>query len=113
MSTANDKAKFMELLPEDRRATAEAVRDLVLSSLPAGYEEEMRGKMLCYQVPLDRYSKLPRNQPLMYAALAMRKTGFTLHLMMAERKGRDWLARQFAAAGKKLNLGKACLHFET
>jgi hypothetical protein len=64
-------------------------------------------------VPLERFPNTYNGQPLGYAALAAQKNYFTLHLMPlymnAEREA--WLAEEFRKAGKKLDMGKACVRF--
>jgi len=71
--------------------------------------------MLVYQVPLARYSDTYNGHPLWYVALASEKSYLSLHLMriygdpaMAKR-----LRDGFRAAGKKLDMGKACVRFKT
>jgi hypothetical protein len=107
-------ASFLASLPAERRPEVERVRDAVRRSLPAGYEEVISKNMLVYQVPLEHYADTYNGHPLMYVALASEKSYLSLHLMpiygstvLAER-----LAEGFRAAGKKLDMGKACIHFK-
>jgi hypothetical protein len=83
--------------------------------LPAGYEEVISKNMLVYQVPLERYSDTYNGHPLWYVALASEKSYLSLHLMPVY--GDKALARRldegFRAAGKRLDMGKACVHFKT
>jgi len=83
--------------------------------LPVGYEEVASKNMLVYQVPLERYSDTYNAHPLWYVALASEKLYLSLHLMPIY--GDEALARRlkegFRAAGKKLDMGKACIHFRT
>ena len=70
--------------------------------------------MLVYQVPFDRYPDTYNGQPLWYAALAAPKSYLTLHLMAvygSERLAND-VESGFRSAGKKLNIGKACIRFQ-
>jgi hypothetical protein len=106
---------FLAGLPAERRAEVERVRDAVRRSLPTGYEEVISKNMLVYQVPLGRSGDTYNGHPLWYVALASEKSYLSLHLMpvygdsgLAER-----LAEGFRAAGKKLDMGKACIHFQT
>jgi hypothetical protein len=113
MSIAQAVAAFLASLPPDRRGELERVREVLLANLPAGYEEAVSGRMLVYQVPLERYPDTYNGHPLWYAALASEKSYLSLHLMPiyadAERARR--LKEGFEAAGKKLDMGKACIHF--
>ena len=110
-STATTVEQYLGELPEERRVVMAAVRDLVRRHLPAGYEEAMNWGMICWQVPLSRYPKTPNRHPLLYLGLATRKHGYTLHAMTAYAEGEAWLRDQFERAGRKLDMGKACIHF--
>jgi hypothetical protein len=91
------------------------VRDEVLRHLPPGYEEAVSKNMLVYQVPSKTYADTYNGHPLWYVALAPGKSYLSLHLMPVY--GDEGLARRledgFKAAGKKLNMGKACVRFKT
>ena len=112
---STEVSTFLANLPADRRREVERVREVVLRHLPAGYEEAISKNMLVYQVPLERYSDTYNGQPLWYVALASGKSYLSLHLMPVY--GDSGLARRladgFQAAGKKLDMGKACIHFKT
>jgi len=108
-------AALIKQLPPDRRAEVEKIRDLVRRNLPKGYEETVSGRMIAWVVPLRRYPDTYNGQPLWYAALGSGKSYLSLHLMtvyahapLAER-----LRAGFKAAGKKLDMGKACIHFQS
>ena len=107
-------ATFLAGLSAERRAEVKRVRDVIRRALPAGYEEVASKNILVYQVPLDRYADTYNGHPLWYVALASQKSYLSLHLVsvygdqaLAER-----LAEGFRAAGKKLNMGKACIRFQ-
>ena len=100
-------------LPPDRAAAIAHARDLVNSALPPGYEESVQGKMIVWSVPLKRFPDTYNKQPLQLAALAAQKSHNALYLMcsyMSEERTRE-LRRAYAAAGKKLDMGKSCLRF--
>ena len=111
---ATSVAGYLEQLPADRRQVVSAVRDVVLRTLPPGYAESFGWGMICYGVPLSTYPDTYNGQPLMCAALAAQKSHFALYLMCAymdpalEAK----LKNGFAAAGKRLDMGKSCLRFK-
>lgn len=106
-------ASFIADLPPDRRREFSRVRDLVLKHLPAGYEEVVIGKMVVYQVPMDRYPDTYNGHPLWYAALASEKSYLSLHLMpiYGDRDLALRLKNGFRAAGKELDMGRACIRF--
>jgi uncharacterized protein YdhG (YjbR/CyaY superfamily) len=106
--------EYLASLPEDRRAELEQVRRVVREHLPAGYEEGMGYGMICYTVPLSVYPDTYNEQPLCYAALASQKNYLSLHLMRVsgDPKQERQLRDAFAAAGKKLDMGKSCIRFK-
>jgi hypothetical protein len=106
--------EYLAELPPERRSIVASVRDLVRRNLPDGYRETMNWGMISYEIPLERYPVTYNKQPLGYAALAAQKNNYTLYLnhvyQSDERK--KWLEREFTKAGKKLDMGKSCLHFK-
>lgn len=112
--SAHEFKAFLETLEPERRDSVEIIRRLILKNLPAGYEEVASGKMLAYQVPLATYPDTNNKKPLWYAALKSEKSYLSLHLMPIY--GNKELLRKmkanFDAAGKKLNMGKACVRFK-
>jgi hypothetical protein len=108
-------AEFLAALPPARRRDVERLRTLIRRHLPAGYEEAVAKRMLVYQVPLARYPDSYNRQPLWYVALASEKSYLSLHLMSiyADAAQAQRLKNGFQAAGKKLDMGKACIHFKT
>ncbi|MFZ2360623.1 MAG: DUF1801 domain-containing protein [Anaerolineae bacterium] len=112
-SAAATVEEYLAELPTERRAVIDQVRQVILDNLPPGYQESMNWGMISYEVPLARYPKTYNKQPLNYAALAAQKNNYTLYLMCAYNGSiqEGWLKEQFAQAGKKLDMGKSCLHF--
>ena len=105
---------YLASLPDDRRAVMSAVRDVIRRHLPPGYAEVVSSGMLTYCVPLERSANTYNKQPLWYAALAAQKNYYALHLMSVY-SSQTQLARlraAFAKAGKKLDMGKACIRFK-
>ncbi len=114
-STAATVDEYLQVLPAERRAVVEQVRQVILENLPPGYQETMNWGMISYEVPLERYPKTYNKKPLSYAALAAQKNSYSLYLMAAYSGSMQegWLEEQFTQAGKKLDMGKSCLHFRT
>jgi len=100
-------------LPEDRRAVIAEVRKLILEHLPAGYQERMNWGMITYEIPLERYPKTYNEQSLGYVALAAQKQYYALYLMgvYGDSEQEKALRQAYAAAGKRLDIGKSCLRF--
>jgi hypothetical protein len=113
-TSATTVKELLVELPDDRRRVISAVRDVVVKNLPSGYHEGIGHGMITYAIPLERYPNTYNGQPLMYAALAAQKNHYALYLMCvygsSERQG--WLATEFRKAGKKLDMGKACVRFK-
>jgi hypothetical protein len=106
---------YIAELPAERRAVVSAVRELVRQHLPKGYAETTNGKVINYEIPLERYPKTYNGQPLSYIAFAPQKNYYALYLMgvyQNEKLQKD-LAASFKRAGKKLDMGKSCLRFKT
>ena len=107
--------EFLASLPAERRKEISRVRSVVRKHLPAGYKEVMCLGMITYEVPLKVYPDTYNGQALWYAAIGAQKNYLTLYLMNAygdvalQKKLRDG----FEAAGKKLDMGKACVRFNT
>ena len=106
--------EYLASLPEDRAEQMGRLRELILRHLPEGYVELMDFGMLSYVIPLETYPETYNGHPLMYAALASQKRHMSLYLMnvYGDEESQRWFADGFAAAGKKLDMGKACVRFK-
>jgi len=73
----------------------------------------IEGKMIVYQVPLAQTPGTYHGHALWYAALAAPKSYLTLHLMpvYASQPLLERLKKGFKAAGKRLDIGKACIRY--
>ncbi len=114
-ASSSAAAAFLDGLSVERRAAVVRVREVIRRNLPSGYEEVMSKGMLVYQVPLQRYSDTYNGHPLWYVALASEKSYLSLHLMpvYGDQALAEQLAEGFRLAGKRLDMGKACIHFKT
>jgi len=114
-SEAATVEEYLDELPEQRRAVVSGVRDVIRRNLPEGYVESMSWGMIAYEVPLSRYPDTYNKKPLAFAALAAQKNYFSLYLSCVygcpEREQK--LRSAFEAAGKKLDMGKACVRFRS
>lgn len=112
-SKATTVPDYLAELPADRRAEIERVRDLINEAIPDGYREGVGFGMIGWVVPIEHYPDTYNKQPLGYAALAAQKNYNSLYLncVYASRERTERLKAAFAAAGKKLDMGKSCIRF--
>jgi hypothetical protein len=113
-STATTVQDYLTSLPDDRREALSAVRDVILKNLPDGYEEVIGWGMICYVIPLSRYPNTYNGEPLAIASLASQKNYMSLYLMCVygDSSLLEWFRGEYAASGKKLDMGKSCVHFK-
>lgn len=105
---------YIAELPPERRDLVVHLRDLVNANIPPGYSEGMGYGMIGWVVPLARYPKTYNGQPLVYAGLAAQKKTTVLYLtcVYASEERTRRLKEAWAATGRKLDMGKSCLHFK-
>ena len=108
-------SQYLSALSPDERAEISRVRRVIRQNLPAGFKESVQWGMICYTVPLSRFSSTYNGQALCYAALAAQKNYHSLYLMNvygspAEEKR---FRARFKASGHKLDMGKSCVRFRS
>ncbi|HEX8533537.1 MAG TPA: DUF1801 domain-containing protein [Allosphingosinicella sp.] len=113
-SKAATPEAYLAELPPERREVVSRVRDLVNANIPDGYRETVAWGMLCWGIPLERYPDTYNGQPLGYAAVAAQKNHYSLYLncIYASEERTQRLKEAYAAAGKKLDMGKSCIRFK-
>lgn len=115
MRNAATVSEYLSALPPDERADIGKVRRVIRKNLPRGFREAVQWGMICYTVPLSRFSATYNGQALCYAALAAHRNHHSLHLMTVygspseEKRFRA----QYKATGKKLDMGKSCVRFRS
>ncbi|NNE23540.1 MAG: DUF1801 domain-containing protein [Rhizobiales bacterium] len=114
-STATTVPDYLAELPDDRRAAIETVRGIVLANLPAGYVEAMNWGMISYEVPLEVSGRTYNGKPLMYVALGNQKRHMALYLcgLYCKPEIKKAFEESWAASGKKLDMGAACVRFKS
>ncbi len=107
--------QYLESLPDDKRGAINKVRSVIRKHLPKGYRELVGYGMLMYGIPLEEYPNTYNKQPLCYVALAAHKSYCSLYLMSCYAHGPhlETLKAAFKAEGKKLDMGKSCVHFRS
>jgi hypothetical protein len=113
-SKAKTVTEYIAELPEERRGAIKAVRAVIKKNIPKGYVEGMDFGYIAWTVPKDAYPDTYNGKPLCYAALASQKNHMALYLMCAYGDGpiKQKLVTGFKAAGKKLDMGQACIRFK-
>src|SRR5215203_5995195 len=115
-------AAYLASLTPEKRTVIEEARAFVHTHLPKGYAEFMNWGVINWGIPLDEFSNTYNGQPLCYVALGAHKSYNSLYLMGAyESSSGDYkspfsqklLVDAFKKAGKRLDMGKCCLHFKT
>lgn len=115
-------AAYLASLTPERRAVIEQARAFVLEHIPKGYAEFMNWGVINWGIPLDEFSNTHNGQPLSYVGLGAQKSYNSLYLMgaydssngkYASPFSEKLLADAFKKAGKRLDMGKCCLHFKT
>jgi len=91
------------------------VRALVNKHIPSGYDECIVWGTIGWTIPLSRYPETYNQQPICYVALSSQKNYCVLYLFGPSWSGRqlEQLKGAFKAAGKKLDMGKCFVHFES
>jgi uncharacterized protein YdhG (YjbR/CyaY superfamily) len=105
---------YLDELPPERRELVERLRAIVNANLPDGYVERMNWGMISWELPIERYPETYNGQPLGFAGLAAQKnhTALYLNCIQASPERTERLKTAWAAAGKKLDMGKSCLRFQ-
>jgi hypothetical protein len=114
-SQAKTVEGYLNGLPPERAAAIAAVREVILKNLPPGYEEAFGYGMIVYQVPFSTLPDTYNGQPLCYAGLTSQKNYMSLYLMnvYGHKETEQWFRKAFKDAGKKLDMGKSCVHFKS
>jgi hypothetical protein len=91
------------------------LRALFRRKVPKGFQESMLFGAIAWAIPLERFPDTYNGQPLCYTAIASQKNHYALYLMCAygDAAKRKKLEEGFRKAGKKLDMGKACLRFRS
>lgn len=107
-------ADYLKSLPAETRAVVTAARALVRKNIKKGYSEYIGWGGINWGIPLSEFSNTYNGHPLTYIALSPNKNKFSLHLMGAywNPTANALLKDEFKKAGKKLDMGMACLRFK-
>ena len=114
-SSVKTPAEYIASLPADRGRTIATVRAFVNKHIPRGYDECLAWGTIGWTIPLSRYPNTHNKQPIYYVGVSSQKNYCSLYLMAAygSTSQREKLKAAFKAAGKKLDMGGCCVHFQT
>ena len=113
-------ADYLDFLTPEKRAVIEEARAFVHKHIPTGYAEFMNWGVINWGIPLEQFSNTYNGQPLCYVGLGAQKNYNSLYLMGAYSTSngeyttpfsQKLLVDAFKKAGKRLDMGKCCLHF--
>jgi uncharacterized protein DUF1801 len=113
-------AAYLASLTPEKRTVIEEARAFVQSHIPRGYAEFMNWGVINWGIPLEEFSNTYNGQPLCYVGLGAQKNYNSLYLMGAyDGSNGEYttpfsqalLVDAFRKAGKRLDMGKCCLHF--
>ena len=114
-------AAYLGSLSPEKRAAIEEARRFVHKHIPKGYAEFMNWGVINWGIPLEEFADTYNGQPLCYVGLGAQKNYNSLYLMGAYQTSdgkyttpfsQKLLVDAFKKAGKRLDMGKCCLHFK-
>src|SRR3954468_22831995 len=114
-------AAYLASLTPERRAVIEEARALVHKHIRKGYAEFMNWGVINWGIPLEEFPNTYNGQPLCYVGLGAQKNYNSLYLMGTHDSSngeytspfsQKLLVDAFKKAGKRLDMGKCCLHFK-
>jgi hypothetical protein len=107
-------AAYLASLTPEKRTVIEEARAFVHKHISKGYAEFMNWGVINWGIPLEQFADTYNGQPLCYVGLGAKKNFNSFYLMGAYdgSNGAQRLAAAFKKAGKRLDMGKCCLHFK-
>ncbi|HEX4682884.1 MAG TPA: DUF1801 domain-containing protein [Gemmatimonadaceae bacterium] len=114
-------AAYLDSLTPEKRQVIEQARAFVQRHIPNGYAEFMNWGVINWGIPLEEFSTTHNGQPLSYVGLGAQKSYNSLYLMgtfdsstgnYTSPFSEKLLVDAFRKAGKRLDMGKCCLHFK-
>ncbi|OUU02288.1 MAG: hypothetical protein CBB99_00200 [Bacteroidetes bacterium TMED39] len=109
---------YLEKLPNERKEVLHKIRQILLSNLPNGFQEEMNYGLPSFVVPKKLYPPGYHVNPkisLPFISLASQKNhiGFYHLGLYANPSLLQWFTRAYSNTVKhKLDMGKSCIRFK-
>jgi len=115
---ANTVEEYLDLVPEERKATFNQLREVILENIPKGFKEGMAYGMIGYSVPHEIYPDgyhCDPKIPLPFLSIANQKNfiGFYHLGIYANEELSKWFVEEYKKRGKyKLDMGKSCIRLK-
>lgn len=115
---ANTVDEYLDLVPEDRKATFNQLRNVILENIPKGFKEVMSYGMIGYSVPHEIYPDgyhCDPKIPLPFLSIANQKNfiGFYHLGIYANEELSKWFVEEYKKRAKyKLDMGKSCIRLK-
>ncbi len=118
MSTTDvptEVASYFAGLDPAKRDSIYPVFEVLMESVPEGYQLGMHWGMPTWVVPIETFPDTYNKQPLAFVGLAAQKNYNSLYLMYLYSDSDDDAAfrSEWATTGLKLDMGKSCLRFRS
>lgn len=110
--------KYIEQIPEERKAVFQELINTIKNNLPRGFEEQMSYGMIGFVVPHELYPKgyhCDPKLPLPFLSIASQKNFIAVYHMgiYADEELLNWFTSEFPKHSKsKLDMGKSCIRFK-
>jgi uncharacterized protein YdhG (YjbR/CyaY superfamily) len=117
-SESKTPEEYIEALPEDKKEAVSKLREIILTNLPDGFDEQISYGMIGYVVPLSLYPNgyhAQKGEPLPFLSLAAQKNYIALYHMglYGSHEIEDWFRKEYAKrVTGKLDMGKSCIRFK-
>ncbi len=115
---AKDPEDYIAQLPEERKLVIAKLRELILSHIPEGFEEQMNYGMIGFVVPHSIYPPgyhCTPELPLPFMNIASQKNFVAFYHMgiYANKELYDWFVAEYPKyCSRKLDMGKSCVRFK-
>jgi len=110
--------EYLDNVPEERKESIKALRDVVKKNIPKGFQECLNYGMLGYVVPHSKYPDgyhCDPKLPLPFINIANQKNFIALYHMgiYANPELMEWFVSEYPKHCKyKLDMGKSCIRFK-
>jgi len=119
MSKKDDSEEgYIANLPEDRKSMIQTVCEVIEKNIDPKFEQGMQYGVPAWFLPHSEYPDgyhCDPKQPLPFAGIGNQKNhiGIYLFCVYCDPKETETFAKEWKAAGKKLDMGKSCVRVKT